>query len=99
MYPAGNFYVHKIKACVPGSNLQGFSGKTVEECKEVCDKHADCLAFEFGVAHGGSSPTNKPGDCRPKSSADACGCDGAHFNTDLYIKKQANGDELFVLRS
>jgi len=47
-----------------------------------------CVAFEFGVPHGGSAGyALQPGDCQPQSSATYSGCDGFKANMDLYIKK------------
>ena len=86
-YTADDYlFEHKIKACVKGHNLIKYSGKTVPECKQLCNQRADCLAFEFGVDHGGSSTTYKPGDCQLQSSADASDCDGKVTNLDLYVK-------------
>ena len=43
-----------------------------------------CLAFEYGVAYGGSG-TYKPGDCVLNSDKQI-DCDGSVHNLDLYVK-------------
>ena len=37
-----------------GKNILKFTGKTVEQCKEICSAMSNCVAFEFGVAYGGA---------------------------------------------
>ena len=64
---------------------------SVEECKTKCNEEASCLAFEYGVPYGGSNTLFKPKDCTLQNGVDPKGCDGAHFNLDLYVKK---GDQL-----
>ena len=44
-------------------NIIKYPGKTVDECKAICDGMDDCLAFEFGVAYGGAKGNYSPGDC------------------------------------
>merc|ERR1711977_99359 len=90
-------YTHIEKGCVNGNNIKKYESKTVDECKSICDEMPACLAFEFGVAYGGSG-RYRPGDCQPQSSAhyQGCdfffcigpleGCDGGHHNLDLYVK-------------
>ena len=68
-----------------GNNIEKFTGKTVEQCKEICSAMSNCVAFEFGVAYGGGGEY-QAGDCQPQSSANSADCDGFSFNLDLYVK-------------
>jgi len=80
-------YTHYTPGCVSGNNISSISDKTVDECKTICDGMDDCLAFEYGVDHGGSATLHK-NQCRPQSShydADE-NCDGSHYNLDVYDK-------------
>ena len=71
-------YSHKPQACVTGKNLPTHADKTVAECADICDENSSCEAFEF--------PSNtEVGLCRPQSSANDAGCDGVHYNLDLYV--------------
>ena len=79
-------YTHYTKACVGGHNIVKFTGKTVEQCKEICSAMSNCVAFEFGVAYGGGGGY-QPGDCQPQSSASR-NCNGYWYNLDLYVKNQ-----------
>lgn len=64
--------------------------KTVDECKAICDADAECLAFEYGVAYGGTSGSYEPGDCQPQSAgADKMDTSGLDYNLDLYVKGDA----------
>jgi hypothetical protein len=81
-------YNHIVKGCVEGHNIASYTGKTVDECKAICDMSTGCKAFEFGVAYGGSGKY-KPGDCSPQDSSNKKDCDGAVYNLDLYIKADA----------
>ena len=78
-------YTHYTRACVDGHNIIKFTGKTVEQCKEICSVMSNCDAFEFGVAYGGAGGY-QAGDCQPQSSANRAGCDGSYYNLDLYVK-------------
>ena len=78
-------YTHYPKECVGGHNIVKFTGKTVEQCKEICSAMSNCDAFEFGVAYGGAGGY-QAGDCQPQSSANRDGCDGSYHNLDLYVK-------------
>ena len=78
-------YTHYTKACVGGHNIIKFTGKTVEQCKEICSAMSNCVAFEFGVAYGGAGGY-QAGDCQPQSSANRGSCDGSYHNLDLYVK-------------
>ena len=72
--------------CVNGADIEMFSLVSVESCAALCDADTDCLAFEYGVDHGGSSDAYQPGDCQLQSASDSGGCDGAYHNLDLYVK-------------
>lgn len=78
-------YVHRPEACVFGANILMRQDMSVDECAEQCEQHPDCVAFEYGVNHGGEM--YKPRDCQLQSSAAYEGCDGARYNLDLYIKQ------------
>merc|ERR1711871_366165 len=95
---SGNDYEHIVKGSVGGHNIIKYSDKTVDECKAICDGMSDCVAFEYGVAYGGSGGY-KAKDCQPQSSADYSNCDGAHHNLDLYIKKTGTSSDLERLHS
>jgi hypothetical protein len=79
-------YEHISQACVNGNNMAKYADKSVLECKNLCSQRSDCLAFEYGVAHGGSNKQYKHKECQLQSSTDERGCDGNHFNLDLYVK-------------
>ena len=66
--PPYHEYTHYPGTCVNGNNIEMHHGKTVEQCKQICSAMPHCLAFEFGVAHGGGGGY-QPGDCQPQSSA------------------------------
>jgi hypothetical protein len=78
-------YTHYAGACVHGNNIEKFTGKTVEQCKEICSAMSNCVAFEFGVAYDGGVGY-QAGDCQPQSSANSADCDGFYHNLDLYVK-------------
>ena len=91
-------YTHYPKACVGGHNIEKHTGKTVEQCKEICSAMSNCDAFEFGVAYGGAGGY-QAGDCQPQSSANRGSCSGSYYNLDLYVKNEVvniniNGKEL-----
>eukprot|EP00662_Eupelagonemidae_sp_cell21_P058050 gene58050-biopygen40803 len=90
---ASRCYEHIVKACVQGHNIQKYAERTVDECVALCDVNPACVAFEYGVDHGGnlsieeySVDKYRPGDCQPQSSMNYQRCDGAHYNLDLYVK-------------
>jgi len=72
--------------CVTEGNFVLYKEKTVPECEALCDARSDCLAFEYGVDHGGLSTRYDPNDCQLNYLADNLGCDGKSANLDLYIK-------------
>ena len=83
--------------CVDGSNIELRSSQTVEQCAEWCDQRSDCKAFEYGVPHGGTGTTYKPGDCQLQNAVPNGQCDGAHFNLDVYTKtgvEEQEGEDL-----
>lgn len=80
------YYEMYVGKCILNENIIFYPGKTVDECKTICDSMPNCLAFEYGVAHGGSSIYYQPGDCVPQSGSNMVGCDGYHYNLDLYVK-------------
>ena len=73
-------YNHHPKGCVYGHNIKLYHGKTVQECKSICDQTAGCVAFEYGVAYGGPGGY-KPAQCQPQSSANKAACPGAYFRS------------------
>ena len=62
-----------------------YPNKSVDECKKLCTQNKNCVAFEYGVAYGGSG-TYKSRDCQLSDSAEKEGCDGAWHNLDLYVR-------------
>ena len=90
-------YLHTPKGCVDGENLILHSGRSVDECKTLCNDYGDaCKGFEFGVDYGGGGKY-KSGDCQLQSSADQSSpnpppkgregkCDGSYHNLDFYTK-------------
>merc|ERR1719412_208155 len=85
-----NGFQHMAKGCVGGHNIVKYPNQSVAQCAQLCHNRADCKAFEYGVAHGGSGGY-KPRDCQLQSSANFNGCNGAQYNLDLYIKEEADG--------
>merc|ERR1719192_815039 len=83
--PLSADYVHVQKACVSGKNIVKHKFKSIYECKQLCDANEECLAVEYGVAHGGGFDRDL-GDCQLQSSADYQNCDGVYWNFDLYVK-------------
>jgi len=77
-------YARHAKACVRGHNIAKDTDKTLAECASICSATVGSVAFEFGVAYGGS-PYN-PGDCICQDSSDSSGCNGGDVNLDLYVK-------------
>ena len=67
----------QIEGCVTNSNIEKHSGKTLAECKEICDKATDCKGFDFFTASGedNTNPDNKEGDCSIKSDDTIEDCD------------------------
>ena len=81
-------YEHNVAACVAGNNIVSYPDKSVAECKTLCSQYPTCLAFEYGVDHGGSDQTIQSKDCRLQKSSKQNGCDGIRHNSDLYVKTQ-----------
>ena len=82
----GNDYEHFSQSCVSEHNIVKYEDKSISECMSLCSARLDCLAFEYGVNHGGSGSIYKQKDCQLQSSADKSGCDGVYNNLDLYVK-------------
>lgn len=60
---------------------------SVESCASLCDARADCLAFGFGVYHGGTSRKHvHPQDCSLHNAVPDGTCNGTHHNVDAYVK-------------
>jgi len=79
-------FVHIPAACVSGNNIELHKGKTVTECAAICDANPSCLAFGYGVDHGGSGTYYEAGDCQEQSSAEDIVYDCTNHNLDLYVK-------------
>lgn len=79
-------YDHKYKGCVNGHNLVKYTGKSVNECAELCDARSDCKAFEYGMNYGGNG-SYRAKDCQLQSSSNSGNCNGGYHNLDLYTKK------------
>ena len=73
------------KGCVLGHNIKVYNDKSVVECSHICDVTANCAGFEYGVSYGGGGGI-KPRECRPQSSSNTAGCDGAYWDCDFYTK-------------
>jgi len=80
-------YTHHPKTCVSGSNIASYDDLSIQECAVICNNDPLCVAFEYGVNHGGPVTAFDARTCVPQSSA-ALNCDGAHYNIDLYVKSQ-----------
>ena len=59
---------------------------TRDQCAEECNSDDECLGFEYGVNHGGSSSSYNPRDCQLSSGATMTGCDGFDNNLDFCVK-------------
>ena len=77
---------HIPKGCVNGKNINHYTGKSVQECKNICDSNPLCKAFEYGVNYNGGGPY-KDGDCQPQEEFEPADCDGGYWNLDLYVKE------------
>merc|ERR1711879_443750 len=82
--PSAGDYIHIEKACVDNKTIEKFSNLDVSECKDRCESNSDCVAFEYGVNHGGAGTVYQPGDCLTQSSKVYIECE--FLNLDLYIK-------------
>jgi len=78
-------YEHVDRGCVNGQNLVLYKEKSVFECAQLCDQRSDCVAFEYGVNHGGDGKYESR-DCQLQSSDNYESCSGEYHNLDLYIK-------------
>ena len=77
---------YRPRGCVNGHNIRKIPGRTVQQCKDLCDSDSNCKAIEYGVAYGGSNTEYKPRDCYLQSGNNHAACDGTYWNIDLYIK-------------
>jgi hypothetical protein len=85
--PVPDGYERISPGCVWGNNyVQKSTGISVEDCAALCDADANCLAFEYGVDHGGCADIWQTSDCQLNSGATVTSCNGASFNLDLYVK-------------
>jgi len=80
-------YTYIYQGCVSGHNMVKRAGLSEDDCAKLCDKEPECLAFEYGVEHGGPSTVYDAKDCQLQSSADYSGCKGWYHNLDLYVKR------------
>jgi hypothetical protein len=79
---------HSSPGCVSGHNIEMHRGiATVAQCEAICRATAGCVAFEYGVPHGGSGAGAgyRTHDCQPQSATNPAGCDGFTYNLDLYV--------------
>jgi len=79
-------YTRQAESCVRNHNIEKHSGKTLAECAALCSANLGCVAFEYGVAYGGSPYL--PQDCVLNDSSNSDGCPGASVNLDLYVLKE-----------
>lgn len=73
------------RACVTGYNTLMRRGQSLDACKRLCDQRSTCKSFEYGHNHGGGG-YGRDGDCQLNSASNPSGCDGSHYNFDLYLK-------------
>ena len=64
-------YYHVPEGYIYGQSLYMEKGKSLKECKEICDNDSECKAFEFYVDYGYEEIEDfyEVGDCQPKSTA------------------------------
>jgi len=83
-------YTKAEKSCVLGSDITSatFNSQTLSSCAFSCDINPLCVAFNFGVDHGGDTDGDaaSPGLCQLVSSPNPEGCDGEYLNFDLYTR-------------
>ena len=73
--------------CVTGNTLvDKKTGKTLEECKKLCETRLQCKAIMYGVNLKGSKGNFAPKDCVLKTSAETKGCDAKDKNMAVYVK-------------
>lgn len=87
----GKVCLHSYKkhdgGCVHASNLQMIHNSNLKECELRCSASSRCKAFEFGHNYGGSG-YGRPNDCHLQSGTNSHGCNGFHYNFDLYLKEK-----------
>lgn len=76
VYGSKQYYAYEY-SCVSSHNIKTYTGRSVSECGEICNRDRNCLAFEYGRSSS---------SCRPQSASDRDGCDGRRHNLDLYVK-------------
>ena len=70
-----------------------FRGRTLEECKELCVNEPSCVAFEYGVPHGGEGGGYAAKDCQLHAQSHTEGCDGMFNNVDAYVQTSCRHDD------
>jgi hypothetical protein len=84
-------YRHVPNGCVIGQNIVLFQNLTVDQCEYKCNRNIECVAFEYGVAYGGTQVLYNPHDCQLQSfyyddMTKETTCNGTDFDLDLYVK-------------
>jgi len=77
-------------ACSPAHNIKRVHDLTLDQCKMLCSKTEGCVAFEYGVNHGGARKHYRPGDCQLNTWKKMKGCDGVWNNLDFYMMKECD---------
>jgi len=80
-------YSRMSPGCVYGNNMALREDYSIQECADWCDSTPGCLAFEYGVNHGGNQTLYASRDCQLQSHADPAPfsvC--ADYNLDLYVQ-------------
>jgi len=73
--------------CVSGHNIILFKHLTLQACGVKCNENSGCRGFEYYKNHFGSGRGYKPNDCQLQSGTNTDGCNGVHYNLDMYIKE------------
>ena len=71
-------------ACARAHNIKRVKDLSLDQCKELCAKTEGCVAFEYGVNHGGARKHYRPRDCQLNTWTNTKGCDGFYNNLDFY---------------
>ena len=74
--------------CVKDHNIEpSYTGKTIEQCKELCRKESKCVAIEVYANHGKSASNVPPGACFLNDDREYASCEAMakKQNLDLYI--------------
>jgi hypothetical protein len=84
-------YDFMLATCNNGGNYNLLRDQTADTCAVICSNDSSCKSFELYASHGGDRTIlghpMGPGDCYLQYGADHSGCDGTHWNVDLYIKQ------------